>query len=551
MNFEQLKSLKGELVSDASPSWNGFDYQSKIALVVVLEKILTNLDGDWSKYSLEFEWVEDFAIKCEGNYETIHQVKALDSTSIGPYRQPTAQLISKLIGVFPFSQLRCRLSSKTGVKEKGDKVVEDVLADLISQKLLSGTYILLRPTTSGPIGFKRSLGLKANQIKSLTVEINRIYNQFDSLRSVQGVYLHTSAPVTFKEATIRDAVGKSYLMEHLADNYQLAEQVSPQISFCKYSNGNSYSPILETNDFVKGLIKQILTHQNSIYVDSPERLDMIFAALICKIGEALQNRHAWIQNESKQTIESNFQVSFEAILKLISEPVEDALFASYILWYKFNSLLEKRISTIGTKTVRDRLSQLRDHIRQRYPSSKFKAFVEIISPHVLRTNESLMDVGDLGNSDKWDNVFLNFFEKIQRDIVKPVFGIRLRIDANGEQSKIFSRISAAYVEEPLEDDDFVRNEKSKIDAMVSNLELESTSPDCYRINRLVGKFPHVSGKKLNDIFDHCMRKEQHEDGYRSEDHFTNPNEILLVDFKKAAQEVNELNEDDLITQVDF
>lgn len=62
----------------AVPSWEGYEYQGHIAIFVVLKKIkellsVSNIEIDM--HTLEIEGVEDFSIKRENKYLTLHQVK--------------------------------------------------------------------------------------------------------------------------------------------------------------------------------------------------------------------------------------------------------------------------------------------------------------------------------------------------------------------------------------------------------------------------------------------------------------------------------------------
>lgn len=70
---------------DASSKWSGFNYQGKVAIYTVLYLINNpvKLDKkeieDWSNYTLEIEGLEDFSILKNGEYISIHQVKAYTS----------------------------------------------------------------------------------------------------------------------------------------------------------------------------------------------------------------------------------------------------------------------------------------------------------------------------------------------------------------------------------------------------------------------------------------------------------------------------------------
>ena len=90
---------------DATNSWSGYNYQGKIALFVVLQKINDLICGgkinEIENYSVELEWLEDFSILYKGNdgiqYRTIHQVKAKDKQNINDYGDALVKLYCKVV----------------------------------------------------------------------------------------------------------------------------------------------------------------------------------------------------------------------------------------------------------------------------------------------------------------------------------------------------------------------------------------------------------------------------------------------------------------------
>ncbi len=92
----------------AVSSWSGYVYQGKIALYLVLrtikEKYENNLSFDFSNYSLEVEWQEDFSIKEGKKYLSIHQVKAhQDDMKITDYKKPIKGLLHKIQTLYDFN----------------------------------------------------------------------------------------------------------------------------------------------------------------------------------------------------------------------------------------------------------------------------------------------------------------------------------------------------------------------------------------------------------------------------------------------------------------
>lgn len=85
----------------AIPSWSGYVYQGKVAVYHALRSIENNLSVNtnavFDNYELEIEWQEDFAIKVNGLYESIHQVKAYEkNSSPTAYNKALTDLYEKL-----------------------------------------------------------------------------------------------------------------------------------------------------------------------------------------------------------------------------------------------------------------------------------------------------------------------------------------------------------------------------------------------------------------------------------------------------------------------
>ncbi|MEK4091397.1 ABC-three component system protein [Viridibacillus sp. FSL H8-0110] len=84
--------------TDASPSWNGFNHQGKIGIFVVLKMINDlNLSFDvCNSYEIELEWLEDFSIKKDNDYISIHQVKTYNKTAPSDYKDAIWLLLAKV-----------------------------------------------------------------------------------------------------------------------------------------------------------------------------------------------------------------------------------------------------------------------------------------------------------------------------------------------------------------------------------------------------------------------------------------------------------------------
>lgn len=83
--------------NDAIPSWSGFNYQGKMMLLCVMEKIYSIIVSgeDISKYEVELELQEDFVFVEKGKYMQFYQVKAtLSKSKWSEYEDALKKLIN-------------------------------------------------------------------------------------------------------------------------------------------------------------------------------------------------------------------------------------------------------------------------------------------------------------------------------------------------------------------------------------------------------------------------------------------------------------------------
>lgn len=80
---------------NALASWNGYEYQGQIALIVVLEMLIKK-KRPIDKCELMLEDLEDFSIYCNGERISTHQVKATNDNSINDYKEALYKMAASL-----------------------------------------------------------------------------------------------------------------------------------------------------------------------------------------------------------------------------------------------------------------------------------------------------------------------------------------------------------------------------------------------------------------------------------------------------------------------
>jgi len=81
----------------AVASWSGYNYQGKVALYVALDYMNDLKQEEYVKYSLELEWFEDFSVKKDECYLSIHQVKSYKRKYFSEYKEAIWNLLGKSI----------------------------------------------------------------------------------------------------------------------------------------------------------------------------------------------------------------------------------------------------------------------------------------------------------------------------------------------------------------------------------------------------------------------------------------------------------------------
>ncbi|MEK4382280.1 ABC-three component system protein [Aeribacillus sp. FSL K6-2848] len=98
MAVENAAKIENQDTHSAIPSWSGYDYQGKVAIYTVLSMInIMDIESeDMNKFTVEIEHLEDFSIKKNGYYQSIHQVKSYQQKySLSSYKGAVLELLGK------------------------------------------------------------------------------------------------------------------------------------------------------------------------------------------------------------------------------------------------------------------------------------------------------------------------------------------------------------------------------------------------------------------------------------------------------------------------
>lgn len=311
------------LECDATPSWSGYNYQGKVALYVVLDKLcelyVNGRQAEIADFSLELEWVEDFSIihKIEdGNvYKSIHQVKALDTNEIKDYGEAIFGLAAKLIKYNTIDTAYLHVWKPVSIAMADWQSNVKSLAQKHREEagLLAQLERLLTDNSEFDDTFSRIVKPKRGPVPDLVKRIQpNIINE-----------------VT--RETVKDAIERA--IEFAKQNnagfmVQLTDECLAKIRLFNYGNCN-YCDLDKIKNEILNKINNHLMLQGGDWRTESKYQEIIYHYLMAEIDKNVVKRHKAYSRKSKIAI--SFQI-FENILE--SRGLSDHSKAYYLFHLK-------------------------------------------------------------------------------------------------------------------------------------------------------------------------------------------------------------------------
>lgn len=332
---------------DASSSWSGYQYQGKVSIYIVLKYI--NEFGnrnEYERYSVEIENREDFSIKKDNVYISLHQVKAkLNSSTINSYLDAMKQL--------------------NKVKTEESKLYLHTAIDINNWDLTS---------------YKETI---ENKIKYRKEEINKCEK---NLREN-----------IMKTENLNKIVSYEKQIDDLEKSY--TDDVFNNVTLYEYDEGKRYCTLDNIENLIEEEIKRYFENNGDEYKINKNSIEIIYYNFLGFIDEHIKKRH---QKTTELTIKfKSFKEKlddekifnrgeqfhlFKIKDKYISRAIHD-----YCLKYclKKDCLLEtstceisKFISEIESLTLKD-----------------FKIIIHKLNPHITINNGEWENCEDFMNTE--------------------------------------------------------------------------------------------------------------------------------------------------------
>ncbi|TMO81728.1 ABC-three component system protein [Pseudoalteromonas spongiae] len=292
---EDIKSA----LCDATPSWNGYVYQGKIGIYVVLKKILQKLQTNPNReelvtflenYSIEYEWIEDFAIKNNTQYESLHQVKHKAGNGFSTH-------ISAVVTIL--NRKRKILSATDFIKyQKFDIQDKDELLQKVQdcfQLMQDADY--LNENNQLKDGWENIDVDIADVEKSSLIKLLHDFKKFsENTFDNSKVYFHTAENVTTPRQNIEEYAGIPH--EH-HDSVRGLRSLSSLDIFLDFDDQTDFELALqdqEVEDRINQLALEILELTQIGESYQPEDLKLYTAKLCRLIDIHIVARHKKIRN---------------------------------------------------------------------------------------------------------------------------------------------------------------------------------------------------------------------------------------------------------------
>ncbi|MCH9268808.1 ABC-three component system protein [Pantoea ananatis] len=330
---EDIKSA----LHDATPSWNGFNYQGKVGLYVCLKNIRRMMDihpigskcfNDFlDSHSIEYEWIEDFSIKNGRDYVSLHQVKHKAGANFSEHISAIVTILNRKIGrlsetdFVKYISLDVDYNDCVTPQQRADKklsVIHSKLQLLIQHQYLDPGYTLHEHWENN----KQNVpGMDSDEIESLLSNFSSFSSRtFGDSR----IYFHTSEEVLPPIKAINEYAG---VPEYLHESVRSLRTLSSLNIFLAYDNPVDYELKLSDdvlNVKINSLLAELLGVIHPSEDFSGDDLALYCTALIDVIDKHILKRHSNIRNKSN--IGEGFQEQREQLLfSSIFEPLNDII----------------------------------------------------------------------------------------------------------------------------------------------------------------------------------------------------------------------------------
>ena len=433
-------TITKSVLCDATPSWNGYNYQGKVGLYVSLENILIEarkgidtplFEVFLNNHHIEYEWIEDFAIKEKDSYLSLHQVKHKGENKFTDHVEAIATILHRKSGVLSDTDIFKYFTIKS--IKKGDAAATKIRIkrELTVHKLIDDNGIL-------DINWKVNVSAIDSRYRD---DITKCFSDFELLVqkafNSSVTYFHTADKVGLPSDDICNINGiPSHLVSGLANTKSLSCK-NIYLSFDHQSKYNLALSDYELNCKLELQIDELLKlfHPGENFLEKDVKLYK--TALCALIDQNLVKRHQYIREKTDSKTpylqRTKPSVYFKKIITELRKNyrVQDDRYWNLVCRENFEVAYKEKLadlhyslnnSYIGDdlyNQYQSNLELLRIDVIDQYLPNDCVAFLRQIYPH--RTRANLLDhqfYTAISEPIKIKKMFLNFFSESNEPVMQ-------------------------------------------------------------------------------------------------------------------------------------
>ncbi|EJV95955.1 hypothetical protein IGI_01048 [Bacillus toyonensis] len=484
--------IEQRYVIDASPSWNGYNHQGKIGILVVL-KMINDLQLDASscnEYELELEWLEDFSIKKSNKYLSIHQVKTYNKSGPAEYKDAIWLLLAK---ISDFKEIdKAYLHSTTKISKVDDR-----------EKFKDILFKYEPPKEKEPN--------KEEKEKEKEKE---------------------KAPKKYwTPKKCHDYVKDSGLYDESYVKFEIYE----------YEDECFHCNMDEVENKIKDQLKIFNKDKAKV---TEKQLEHTYMYLLGLVDKNIRNRHIDIQ--TKET-DQKATINFNDVLKIIESNFEHPSkeYAIYFLRNRFNALTGEYLKDLAYEEEQGLIDNLETfNVRQliaaviKLSDEEFLQFCMKITPHHEvnkdKPDAMLYAISSFIINNDMNDGFFEILKKIQKEIDVQKFTFIKRTKSNDNHN-------ISYLPTTITENQHIRRTGILIDKIFNNSEDESLNEVDVMITKGIN-LPSLKSEKFNDDIPEPENESENSMEIKKQEYHNRIGrikKIRMVDIKNAKGELDE------------
>lgn len=530
---------------DATPSWNGFNYQGKVGIYVCLELIKKaiidhslhsqGLNNFLEQHSIEYEWIEDFAIKNGDAYLSLHQVKHKAGTAFSDHIEAIVTILNRKQKVLSSTDLNKYIEFPLIGDEELGPSLQQVLGEMVNSGYLNAEHQLEQNWGNVTSEIER---VDTNNLVNCLREFESFSNNaFDS----SSVYFHTAEAVTSPRRDLNTYADMP--VRHHATLQGLRTLTDLNI-YLGCDELDEYELVLSDTALLTKIEAQISEILVLIHGErekfSPEDKQIYIAALLKLIDSHILDRHHRIRTNTNTGIgfnEARLSLNFQAIYNVLNSNFRnhneqywelfcrknfENAYSEYIRGCQRNIELERR--TEENKQSINNIERYREVALSSYLKGNIIELMKIIFPHIPYEGDDQLFYIAISTASNIKAPFLKFIEGVSTSDAELSFqcsynnkyqptGIDLRADDEWEQIDNLENFKNNIVKNDIRN----KNNFNGVDYLVVN-----ASPE-HEIN-----YETVHLETITEGINNTRLENDHH-------HITTPNQVELMHYKKAIE----------------